>query len=67
MRVEKDDKKGDSNLHSELGKKKLQSYSALIQQVNIRRNVEEEKQIRSKQESSTPSLDSNDVADEALS
>ena len=67
MRVEKSDTKGDSNLHSEPGKKKLQSYSALIQQVNIRRNMEEEKQARSKQESSTPSLDSNDVADEALS
>jgi hypothetical protein len=33
----------------------------------MKRNVEEEKQIGSKQESSNPSLDSNDVADEALS
>lgn len=54
-------------MHSDPGKKKLQSYSALIQQVNMRSYAEEEKQARSKQESSTPSLDSNDVADEALS
>jgi hypothetical protein len=54
-------------MHSEGGKKKLQSYSALIQQVNMKRNTEEEKHAISKQESSTPSLDSNDVADEALS